>query len=224
MTPTPFRSMMLQQVSSRWSDLREQAGSRGSVIFSYSTTRFCSIRSAVVILYMAPRSILPMCSMYTGRPSWEGSTVFFSNDGDVAFLDRMGIQGERWWKGRRRGRKMMAGQSRERVTHLVGFVVVLRVVLKYLGLLLVIERPDQLVHAKVLSPLLAFYKPRADHKSSLSTYHLPSSIRSSSEVAVISFCKERTTGKALYIFFACSTLNFRARRKRSMDRVSKRSV
>lgn len=54
----------------------------------------------------------------------------------------------------------------ERETHLVGFVVVLRVVFKHLGLLLVVERPDQLVHAKVLSPLLAFYEPKDRSQSS----------------------------------------------------------
>lgn len=67
--PTPFKSMIVQQVSTRWPDFREHAGSLGSAIFSYSTARFCSIRSEEVILYMAAKSILPICSMYTGRPS-----------------------------------------------------------------------------------------------------------------------------------------------------------
>ena len=63
MTPTPFKSMMVQQVSRRLPALREQAGSRGSASFSYSTARFWSILSEVVILYIAARSMLPSCSM-----------------------------------------------------------------------------------------------------------------------------------------------------------------
>ena len=60
----------MQQVSSSCPALREHAGSRGSPTFSYSTARFASIRSEVVILYMAFKSMLPSCSIYTGRPSY----------------------------------------------------------------------------------------------------------------------------------------------------------
>jgi hypothetical protein len=67
--PTPLRSIIVQQVSRRVPDLREHAGSRGSATRSYSTARLLSIRSEVVILYMAAKSMLPSCSIYTGRPS-----------------------------------------------------------------------------------------------------------------------------------------------------------
>jgi hypothetical protein len=87
--------------------------------------------------------------------------------------------------------------------HLVGLVVVLRVVLEDLGLLLVLEGLHQVVDtaAEVLSPLLAVDEPVAN---------------------VLDVVNPPALNET-YICLACSTTNFLARRKRSMVKVSRRS-
>ena len=89
------------------------------------------------------------------------------------------------------------------LAYLVGLVVVLRVVLEDLGLLLVLEGLQQVVDAatELLSPLLAVDEPVSEVL-----------------VASNSLILDQT-----YICLACSTLNFLARRKRSMVKVSRRS-
>jgi hypothetical protein len=89
------------------------------------------------------------------------------------------------------------------VAHLVGLVVVLRVVLEDLGLLLVLEGLQQVVDTatELLSPLLAVDEP----------------------VAVGLDVVNSSALEGTYICLACSTTNFLARRKRSMVKVSRRS-
>lgn len=90
-----------------------------------------------------------------------------------------------------------------KLAHLVGLVVVLRVVLEDLGLLLVLEGLQQVVDTatELLSPLLAVDEPAAHVLGLVNLLAL----------------------EGTYICLACSTLNFLARRKRSMVKVSRRS-
>ena len=53
----------------------------------------------------------------------------------------------------------MARSERKRRTYFVRLVVVLRIILKNLGLLNVVEVADEIIRAKLFAPFLTIHKP-----------------------------------------------------------------